>query len=109
LTPYLVSIGFMIGYWVFLSNLADKVNDGKITDAQWNRYVYLVNGVEAIVFAAAGFLFGREVNRQRAENAETQLYAAHQHEVQAVQEMTSVQNSVRNNASQYTRFGKVEP
>ncbi len=39
-------------------------------EVQWQRYIYLYGGVEAIAFAAAGFLFGREVNRQRAENAE---------------------------------------
>ncbi len=44
----------------------------KLTAAEneWTRAIYLYTGVEAIVFAAAGFLFGREVNRQRAESAE---------------------------------------
>jgi hypothetical protein len=39
-------------------------------EGEWTRSVYLFAGVEAIAFAAAGFLFGREVNRQQAENSE---------------------------------------
>jgi hypothetical protein len=41
-----------------------------LNDPQWNRAIYLFGGVEAIAFSAAGYFFGREVNRQRAENAE---------------------------------------
>src|ERR1700761_9167059 len=36
----------------------------------WSRLVYLYGGIEALAFAAAGYLFGREVHRQQAENAE---------------------------------------
>ncbi len=39
-------------------------------ETQWTRAVFLFSGVEAIAFSAAGFLFGREVNRQRADTAE---------------------------------------
>src|SRR3989442_61037 len=40
------------------------------TEVAWARAVYVFGGVEAIAFAAAGFLFGREVHRERAEQAE---------------------------------------
>ena len=40
------------------------------SDLVWARATYLLTGVEAIAFSAAGFFFGREVNRQRAEKAE---------------------------------------
>ena len=39
-------------------------------EEEWARLVYLLSGVEAIAFAAAGYFFGREVNRARAEAAE---------------------------------------
>jgi len=39
-------------------------------DKQWARYTYLYAGIEAVAFAAAGFLFGREVHRERADKAE---------------------------------------
>lgn len=42
----------------------------KTHETEWTRAVYLFQGVEAIAFTAAGFLFGREVHRERAEKAE---------------------------------------
>ncbi|HEY9423104.1 MAG TPA: hypothetical protein VIW92_16950 [Thermoanaerobaculia bacterium] len=47
-----------------------------LREPQWSRVLYLLNGVEAIAFAAAGYLFGREVNRGRAENAEVRAKQA---------------------------------
>jgi hypothetical protein len=49
----------------------------------WTRAAYLLGGVEAIAFAAAGYFFGREVNRQRAESAEEQADQAGQQAEQA--------------------------
>lgn len=37
---------------------------------EWERWVYVFGAAEAIAFTAIGWMFGREVNRQRAENAE---------------------------------------
>jgi hypothetical protein len=37
---------------------------------EWERLVYVFGAIEAIAFAAIGWVFGREVNRQRAESAE---------------------------------------
>ncbi|KKL57828.1 hypothetical protein LCGC14_2231500, partial [marine sediment metagenome] len=65
--PYIIAIGVMIAYGFFIYFLIGKVG---AEDPDWSRLIYLFSGVEAIVFAAAGFLFGREVNRKRAENAE---------------------------------------
>lgn len=62
----LVGIGFAV-FAVFLVANADT------TDSQeWERWVYVFGAVEAIAFAAVGWVFGREVNRQRAEQAEEQ-------------------------------------
>jgi acyl-CoA synthetase (NDP forming) len=58
----LVAFGAALGYLFRLAPQAPEL--------LWERYIYLYGGVEAVGFAAAGFLFGREVNRQRAENAE---------------------------------------
>ena len=38
------------------------------SEPTWQRYVYLLSGVEAVVFAAVGWLFGKEVHREQAEN-----------------------------------------
>jgi hypothetical protein len=44
----------------------------KTEEKEWTRAVYLFQGVEAVAFAAAGFMFGKEVHRERAEKAEKQ-------------------------------------
>ncbi|WP_400072415.1 hypothetical protein [Zobellia russellii] len=64
---FLVALGILIAYGFFIYFLIGKVDSG---DPSWSRLIYLFSGVEAIVFAAVGFLFGKEVNRQRAEKAE---------------------------------------
>lgn len=45
-------------------------------ETTWSRALYLFAGVEAIAFAAAGYVFGREVHRTRAEQAEARAYRA---------------------------------
>ena len=65
---------------VYLFVLAPQVQE-----VQWERYIYLYGGVEAIAFAAAGFLFGREVNRQRAEKAEATAHEQTQKATQAIE------------------------
>lgn len=47
-----------------------------ISESQWTRATYLLNGVEAIVFAAVGFLFGKEVHRGQAQSAEARARSA---------------------------------
>jgi uncharacterized integral membrane protein len=64
---YIVSIIVLVGFAVFIVHL---LNSTAAAELQWQRAVYLFSGVEAIAFAAAGFLFGREINRKRAERAE---------------------------------------
>ncbi|WP_299428977.1 hypothetical protein [uncultured Meiothermus sp.] len=55
------------------------------SEATWSRALYLFAGVEAIAFAAAGYFFGREVNRQRAENAESRAGQAEQKAAEAAE------------------------
>lgn len=57
----------LTGFGVFILALLFMLD---LKEVNWTRALYLLNGVEAIAFAAAGYLFGREVNRGRAQNAE---------------------------------------
>lgn len=41
-----------------------------LTEVVWARATWAFGAIEAIAFAAAGFLFGKEVNRERADKAE---------------------------------------
>ena len=81
-TALLILAGFAAFVYYALGALLDA------PDLRWTRAVYLLSGVEAVVFAAAGFLFGRDVNRSRAENAEVQLNEARK-EVRAAEEKNS--------------------
>jgi|GEM_PF-3428187 len=71
--PYLVGFVVLLGYALFLNAMIGNVRVKEQTF--WDRYLYLFSSVEALAFAAAGFFFGREVNRGRAEAAETQAKA----------------------------------
>lgn len=64
----LVGIAILVAFFVVL-----KVMFGELAaqSQAWERAVYLFGAVEAMAFGAAGFFFGKEVHRQRAENAET--------------------------------------
>lgn len=66
--PYVVGFAVLVGYAILLAEMMRRVKTG---DVYWGRYMYLFSGVEALAFAAAGFFFGREVNRGRAEAAES--------------------------------------
>ena len=41
-----------------------------LQQTEWDRLVYVFGGIEAVAFAAAGYFFGKEVHRERAEKAE---------------------------------------
>jgi hypothetical protein len=60
-------------------------------EPQWSRAVYIFGGVEAVAFAAAGFFFGKEVHRERAETAESEAKTANQAKENAVAEKKDVE------------------
>lgn len=60
----IVSLAFA-AFAAFLVVNADTTNQ-----TEWERWVYVFGAAEAIAFAAVGWMFGKEVNRERAENAE---------------------------------------
>ena len=50
----LAALGVLIGYLMFHLGLSEP---------NWSRATYLLNGVEAVAFAAVGWLFGKDVRR----------------------------------------------
>lgn len=64
----LVALLVGIGYELALA--------GTATDLTWTRVVYALGPVESIAFAAAGWIFGREVHRQQAQQAEARASQA---------------------------------
>ncbi len=68
----LLLVGFAV-LVIFVLRAADDASE-----IVWTRYVYVLAGVEALVFAAAGWLFGREVHREQAQQQAEQTKEAQQ-------------------------------
>jgi len=68
--PWIFALFVLVGYGLFLRHLALHSNPKDVGDDHWVRLVFLFSSVEAIAFAAVGFIFGKEVNKTRAETAE---------------------------------------
>ena len=66
----IVAFLFLTAFAIFIIYLLRLTNEHEI---QWTRAIYLFNGVETIAFAAAGFFFGSEIQRKRADRAEKQI------------------------------------
>lgn len=75
-----------------------------IQEPQWTRAVYLFTGVEALAFAASGYLFGREVNRARAESAEDRATEAENRAVVAEKEASAEATKGRTFAAAVAAF-----
>jgi hypothetical protein len=61
-----VAIIAVIGYAAFILVLYQQVDSA---EPGWSRKIVLFTGVEAVAFAATGWLFGKEVNRSAVETA----------------------------------------
>jgi hypothetical protein len=62
-----VTVALLVGLTVLIVVLMVNAEDAE--QSEWDRRVYLLGGVEAIVFTAVGWLFGREVHRNEAKAA----------------------------------------
>ena len=62
------------------------VTSDSLSEVAWNRRVYLLGGVEAIVFTSVGWLFGREVHRSEAQTAKEDAAQAKKDSARANQE-----------------------
>lgn len=65
--PWIFAGIILLGYAWFIYYLIGKTN---AEDKEWVKITYIFSSIEAIVFTAVGFIFGREVNRLRAVKAE---------------------------------------
>jgi cytochrome c-type biogenesis protein CcmH/NrfG len=62
-----VAIVAVLAYGVFVLVMWGQIG---VAEQPWTRGMLLLTGVEAITFAAVGWIFGREVNRGKAESAD---------------------------------------
>jgi len=82
ITAVILAVFILAGYAFFLYFLIGKAST-EVDEKIWTRLIYLFAGVEAIVFSAAGFIFGRQVNRGRALKAEKDAKEAQKNEKEA--------------------------
>lgn len=71
-----IAVVLLIAFGLLVYYLNAKAGSG--TELTWERRVYLFGAVEAIVFTAAGWIFGREVNRQQVNLAENRANTSEQ-------------------------------
>lgn len=62
-----VLLAALVAYGIFLYIMWGEVKEN---ESDWTREMLLFSGLEAIVFAGVGWVFGREVNRAKAESAD---------------------------------------
>jgi hypothetical protein len=79
----IVTVVLMTAFAALIVFLLGEVG---VSQVSWERYVYLLSGVEAVVFAAVGWLFGKEVHREQAQKAEAKAEDASAKHVVAASE-----------------------
>ncbi|HEV2840543.1 MAG TPA: hypothetical protein VGW39_04390 [Chthoniobacterales bacterium] len=67
LAKFVTALAAIVAFGCFVYYMLGQT---KMEEKEWTRAVYLFQGVEAVAFAAAGFMFGKEVHRERADKAE---------------------------------------
>ncbi len=74
----LVTAFAILGFGGFITLIAMLLsnNSTSMSEIIWGRYVYLLAGIETITFTSIGWLFGKEVHREQAEMAQTQVSEA---------------------------------
>jgi len=83
----ILSLLALVGYAIFTIYLLRQTS---VSEVVWTRTAYVFNGVETIAFAAAGFLFGSEVHRKQAENAEQRAEVAGKQVNEAVRQASEL-------------------
>lgn len=81
-----VTVLALAGFAVLAIYLLRHVGD---TEVGWSRRIYVFAAIEAIAFAAVGWLFGREVHRERADAAETRASEADKKAEQRAVDLTA--------------------
>lgn len=82
---HIIAISVLLVYGIFLVYLLKEI---KTEEPFWTRMMMLFTSLEAIVFAAVGYIFGREVNKKRAEEAVKDKEVAKKEAIEAQKEKT---------------------
>ncbi len=66
----LVTFFAFFGFAGLIGLIAVLITRNAMNSTQWEQYTYLLSGLETIAFTAIGWLFGKEVHREQAQQAE---------------------------------------
>ena len=75
LLKYNMAFIVLLFYLATLTFLFFEVK-AKVDDDEWTKYLFIVAGIEAIVFVAMGHVYGSKVGRKAAANAKNDTVAA---------------------------------
>lgn len=84
----LLALGAGIAYLASPAQMASN-------DLQWARLQYLFGAVQAVAFAGAGWLWGKEVHREQAQRAESRLDTAQKGQTDAARAQGQAQGNLK--------------
>jgi hypothetical protein len=96
--PNVIALIIIIGYIGFLAYMMLKITS-EIADIAWTRATYILTGYEAVAFAATGYIFGKEVHRQQAENADERAEKAQGETKEAIAKGLKLSEAIKARAS----------
>lgn len=99
---FMVTIFLLIGFAALVTAMMFMADGG---DVVWQRRVYVFSTVQALVFTAVGWLFGREVNRSAVESAQGDAAVAKE---DAVRARSEVQQETERTAEAVARAAEAE-
>lgn len=90
----------LCAFFISLLLLWGKADDAN-NETAWARWTFLLGGIEAVAFAATGWIFGREVNRaavaqsqKQANEAQAEAKAQRERAVEAVTSGRRLRDSI---------------
>jgi len=92
LPKFATAILIFLAYLIFIAYM---LHESKTTELAWTRMLYIFSGLEAIVFAALGYVFGKDIHRIRAEKAEERAEDAKRAEKDAKKEAEKANEKAR--------------
>src|SRR4249920_3798707 len=66
---WIFAVVLLVAYVLVRIWLYFKAGDPGVTDPLWDRYTFVVAGLDSVVTVVVGWLFGREVHRKSYEDA----------------------------------------
>ncbi len=89
----LLGVAVVIAFGAFVVYLLANLD---LEENEWTRAVFLLAGVEAVAFAAAGYFFGTQVQRGKVEEAQREAQTAEQVKDAAVESAAAEKRNHQN-------------